>query len=161
MQGGEAGAPSDEVEQSKRKLRSIPKRLWSGTTGGLWEGRNWGGDIHSGNIKNPRGLSQPRGKPLLRWKLTQGWPHQANTPRVQTARAGQENPESLRKKAPLLAPTQPRIQGLGSQQKAEGSEYVSLDPHQVAIGSNCNQIILQCAKTELCPLAVSRIILNL
>ena len=38
---------------------------------------------------------------------------------------------------------------------------MALDPHPVAIGSNCDQIIPLCAKTEPHPLAVSEIVLNL
>ena len=72
-------------------------------------------------------------------------------------RAKQENPKRRQKEVPLPLPDQQGLQCLESQ-NTEGSKYAALDPHSVAIGSNCNQIIPQCAKTEQCPQAVSKTI---
>ena len=46
-------------------------------------------------------------------------------------------------------------------QKAEGSEYMVLDPHPVEIGCNCDQISPGCEKTEPLPIAISNIVLDL
>ena len=76
-------------------------------------------------------------------------------------REERENPESTQETMPLPLPAQHWLQYLGCWLKAEGSEYVGLDPHPVAIGSNCDQIKQGCKKKELLHPAESNIILDL
>ena len=107
-----------------------------------------------GNIKNPWGSSKPREKPVPRWKLTWGWPYQANTTGKQIVRTEWENPESTQKKAPLPA-THPALALVsGISVECRGSEYVALDTHPVPIGSNHEKIIVLCAETGPCLPAV-------
>lgn len=62
------------------------------------EGR-WEGAVVHRNIKVTQGPLHPRGKPLPKGKLMQGWAHQANTAGEQRARAERENPKNTQKKA--------------------------------------------------------------
>ena len=124
-QRGEKLEPlSEKVEWGKGKLHSIPKRLGTRTVGSLWEGRNRGRDVDHGDIKDTQSPLQTRGKPLSRWKLLQGWPHQTNTPGEQIARPEWEKPESMQKKASLplhLPSTSSSAWDLGWMQRAQNT----------------------------------------
>ena len=87
----------------RENFMHLPKRQGSGTLGSTEREGTEEGTCIQGTIEDPQGPSQPRGKPLRRWKLLRGWPHQANTPGEQLSRAEWENSESMQKKALLTS----------------------------------------------------------
>ena len=106
--------------------------------------------------RTAEGVCSLEGKPLPGGELLWGLTSSIQYPRRPDSNSGVRKSRKHTGKSALLLTPCP-----ASQLKVEGSEYVALDPHSVAIGGNCNQIISGCIRSNPPPLAISNTISNL